>query len=71
MRRAIILLPEAVTDVADAYAWYEEENPGLGEDFLNCLQDAYALIAEHPLLETLVFENRELLLARYHEFHRR
>lgn len=46
MRRDVILLPEAVADMADAFDWYEQQAPGLGEEFLSCLEAAYALIAE-------------------------
>ena len=50
MPRTVILLPEAVADVAHAYEWYQCQSPGLGDEFLSCLDSAYALIAEHPLL---------------------
>jgi len=33
MPAELILAPEAVTDLADAYSWYEERKTGLGEDF--------------------------------------
>jgi hypothetical protein len=29
-----ILAPEAERDIAEAYAWYEDRRPGLGEAFL-------------------------------------
>jgi hypothetical protein len=32
----LILAPEAVQDIAEGYAWYEDRRPGLGEDFLTC-----------------------------------
>ena len=44
----IILVPEAVADVADAFAWYEEQAPGLGDKFLSCPDEAYEAIAVAP-----------------------
>jgi hypothetical protein len=38
MTRPPFLLPEAKSDVADAYLWYEEQLLGLGMEFL-CSQD--------------------------------
>jgi plasmid stabilization system protein ParE len=66
VRRAIILLPEAVTDVADAYDWYELECPGLGEEFLKCLEDAYDLVAENPQHYPVRFDAfRRILVRRF------
>jgi hypothetical protein len=30
-----ILAPEALQDIGEAYAWYEGQRAGLGEEFLN------------------------------------
>lgn len=66
MLRAIILVPEAVVDVADAYEWYEDRAIGLGDDFLNSLDVAYALIAEHPIHYPVRFDSfRRILLDRF------
>ncbi len=59
-------MPEAVIDIADAYEWYEGEAPGLGEDFLDCLEQAYTLIAEHPLHYSIRFDTfRRILVHRF------
>ena len=34
----VIFTPEADDDMAEAYAWYESREPGLGEDFLRCVE---------------------------------
>jgi len=31
------LTPDAAQDVDEAYAWYENQRAGLGEEFLGCL----------------------------------
>lgn len=36
-RRNLIILPEAEQDVAQAYIWYEEQELGLGEEYLRCV----------------------------------
>ena len=40
--------PEAERDVAEAYAWYEAISPGLGEDFLRCVEAILPTIERHP-----------------------
>jgi len=35
--RSLIILPEAEQDAAQAYFWYEEQESGLGEEFLGCV----------------------------------
>ncbi len=36
----LIIAQEAQQDVDEAYSWYEDRRPGLGEEFLTCV-DAY------------------------------
>lgn len=66
MLRTTILVPEAVADVADAYEWYEGKDIGLGDSFLNCLDTAFASIAEHPTHYPVRFDSfRRILLDRF------
>lgn len=37
MTADLIVAPEAEQDIGEAYAWYEDRRPGLGEEFLNCV----------------------------------
>ena len=50
MTSAPVLLPEAKTDVAEAYLWYEEHSLGLGMDFLRCVEAALLSIQRTPLI---------------------
>lgn len=43
-----IILPEADQEIADAYHWLERRGPGLGKDFLRCLDAALATICQAP-----------------------
>ena len=45
MIERVTYTPEAEQDVADAYSWYEAREPGLGEDFLRCVE---ACVTHHP-----------------------
>jgi toxin ParE1/3/4 len=64
--RDIILVPEAVADVAEAYDWYERQQVGLGDEFLACLEDAYTRISAQPLHYPVRFDSfRRILLRRF------
>lgn len=66
MGRDIVLLPEAVADVAEAYQWYESQHAGLGDEFLGCLAAAYSRIAAQPLHYPVRFDSfRRILLRRF------
>ena len=39
---------EAHQDTINAYSYYEEKEAGLGERFLNALNETYQFIAKHP-----------------------
>src|SRR5215210_3529509 len=45
----VIIRPEAEVDISDAAVWYENQQPGLGEDFLSQIELAIAGAAENPL----------------------
>jgi hypothetical protein len=38
MIERVIFTPEADHDIAESYNWYESREPGLGEDFLRCVE---------------------------------
>ena len=53
-------------DVEAAFRWYEEQRAGIGLDFLNELQAAYARIAEGPYwYQDLGHGTRRALLRRF------
>ncbi len=64
--RKIILVPEVILEVHQAYCWYEEQDRGLGEEFLRCLEAAYSRICEHPKNYPIRFDNfRRILIRRF------
>lgn len=44
----LIIKQEAFTDALEAYQYYEKEQSGLGEVFLNTLQLCYNALSENP-----------------------
>jgi plasmid stabilization system protein ParE len=58
------ILPEAEQDAADAYGWYEERQPGLGEEFLRCVEACMQSIRRKPEIYSLVHESYRRALVR-------
>ncbi|MFM7364739.1 MAG: type II toxin-antitoxin system RelE/ParE family toxin [Cuspidothrix sp.] len=48
MIKSVITLPQAEQDIADAYDWYEEQELGLGEEFLRCVDACTQYIVRNP-----------------------
>ncbi|MES1197699.1 MAG: type II toxin-antitoxin system RelE/ParE family toxin [Chitinophagaceae bacterium] len=42
------LNPQAHEEYIEAYAWYEEKQPGLGNRFMNSVERRLQQISEHP-----------------------
>jgi len=63
-----ILIPEAEQDIADAYEWYEARRPGLGEDFLSCVDACIQAIGRSPEMRAVVHETYRRALVRRFPF---
>lgn len=58
--------PEAEQDLAGAYAWYEHQRTGLGEEFLSCVDARIEAICRSPEMHEIVHENyRRALIRRF------
>ena len=57
MRLPIFLRPEATQDVVDARHYYETRREGLGEAFLDRLNDVLARIQDMPKLYGITWRN--------------
>ena len=56
----------ALDDMSDAFEWYEEQRPELGEEFLLAVDEAIARIQEHPMrFRVLLRDTRQALLKRF------
>ena len=49
MASRLILQPQSELDIQAAAVWYEDQRPGLGEKFLNELDQVFQRIVENPL----------------------
>ena len=56
MAAELIIAPEAQQDVDEAYCWYEDRRPGLGEEFLGCVDACIQAICRMPDLHAKVHE---------------
>ena len=66
MIEQVIYTPEAALDVAEAYDWYESPEPGLGEDFLRCVEACVLMLQRHPLMGPVAVDTfRHALIRRF------
>ena len=48
MSRQLIVRPEAEAEMAEAFDWYEHRVPGLGLEFLRCVDAAFSAALRNP-----------------------
>lgn len=66
MARKILVRPEAECDLASSYAFYQECRRGLGDDFLNCVEESFERISKNPFLYPDIHRGiRRALLRRF------
>jgi plasmid stabilization system protein ParE len=64
--RRIVLIPEAESDIDKAYAWYEDQAQGLGDEFLLCLETAFFQAAGNPTQYPIRLDTfRRILIHRF------
>jgi len=68
MIRPLIVNPEAEADLAEVKLWYDGRRPGLGDDFLLCVEEALEGIRRTPELYGKAFEDLRLALVRRFPF---
>lgn len=62
----LILRREAEEDIRNAYLWYEEQQPGLGDRFLAAVDRTLSSIAANPLIHNFASPPiRRALCARF------
>jgi plasmid stabilization system protein ParE len=66
MIHQIIIRPEAESELADAYGWYEEQRSGLGEELLLSIEATLEAIRENPEQFPVVHQDvRRALIRRF------
>lgn len=68
MTLTIRLRPEADQDLMDAAVWYEEQQRGLGNRFLDEVVSAFSAISEAPRMFPSVHRNTRRTLIRHFPF---
>src|SRR6218665_1437869 len=62
----VIFTPEAEADVVDAYAWYEARVPGLGEEYLRCVEACVTSVCRNPNAHPVAIDSfRGALVRRF------
>jgi plasmid stabilization system protein ParE len=51
---SLILTESAQKDLDDAFRWYEEQDSGLGKDFIRCVDAKIANLSRNPLYYQVV-----------------
>jgi plasmid stabilization system protein ParE len=64
MAAELDIVAEAEQDISQAYAWYEEQRVGLGEDFLGCVDACVHAICRGPEIHSVIHENYRRALVR-------
>lgn len=64
MAAELVLAPEAEQDVGEAYDWYEKRRPGLGEEFLGCVEACIQHVCRTPELHAKVVEEYRRAMVR-------
>jgi plasmid stabilization system protein ParE len=62
--RNLIIIPEAERDVAQGYGWYEDQEIGLGEEFLRCVDACIQSIRRNPAMYQVAHESYRRAVVR-------
>ena len=66
MIRRIILLQQAELDIEGAHDWYENQSPGLGQEFLRNIEACLFLIKRNPEINRVIYKSfRRGLVRRF------
>jgi len=62
----LIVLADAEDDLIQAYNWYESREFGLGDRFLNSVQDGLTLMRQHPeIFPVCISRFRRALISKF------
>lgn len=68
MSFTVVLRPEAEGDIAEAAVWYENEQSGLGGEFVTAVSQAIDCLVENPLLVSRRHRLRDIRWTRPRRF---
>ena len=64
MAAELVIAPEAQGDLEEAYAWYEHQRIGLGEEYLRCVDACIETLTRSPEMYALLHETYRRALVR-------
>lgn len=64
MRYRLLIRPEAEADLREAFDWYEQRMPGLGDDFLMAVDTAIDSILANPFQHATIRRDARRALTR-------
>ena len=66
MPRNLVIVPEAEEDLAKAKRWYDDQRMGLGQEFLQHVEQVFDRIRQWPEMHAVVREDvRQALVKRF------
>ena len=66
MTRRFIIRPRAERDIQSAYDWYESQEPGLGEEFLEAVRKRLEAIRDFPESCPIIYRDvRRAVVSRF------
>lgn len=66
MNVVLVFRPEFRDELAEAASWYERQRPGLGDEFLDCVNDSINRICLMPEFYTVVYRDiRRAIVKRF------
>lgn len=66
MNYALVLRPEVREELSEAYSWYESQKLGLGDEFLDCVDETLNRISQMP--ESYAVAHRDVRRALVRRF---
>ncbi|MFN6273682.1 MAG: type II toxin-antitoxin system RelE/ParE family toxin [Microcystis sp.] len=66
MKYVLVFRPEVRDDLRDAYDWYESQQAGLGDEFIDCVDDLLNQIGMMPESYAIVYlDIRRAVIKRF------
>jgi plasmid stabilization system protein ParE len=66
MNYVLVFRPEVREELEEAYNWYESQQPGLGDDFLDCVDEILNRICQIPESFPVVYRDvRRAVVRRF------
>ncbi|MFN6571908.1 type II toxin-antitoxin system RelE/ParE family toxin [Dendronalium sp. ChiSLP03b] len=66
MNYVLVFRPEVQEELNETYSWYESQKPGLGDEFLDCVDETVNRISQMP--ESYVIAYRDIRRALVQRF---